>query len=117
MVRGCFACPMQNRDFSLVFQYPYDNYASLDSQIRKLYNDLRYANVGNKIEFYSTWEFGNFNFQYLFLNWIISVIDRAKVTKFGTPLAEGHSGTVSQIFNLGPSFYFMKSRKLSCKKW
>ena len=26
-------------------------------------------------------------------------------------------GNVSQIFYLGPSFYFMKSRKLSCKKW
>ena len=83
-----------------------------------LYNDLKHANVGNKIEVYSTWEFGNFSFQYFFFNWIISVIDRAKVTKFGTPLVEGHSeGTVSQIFNLGPSFYFMKSRKLSCKKW
>ena len=33
-------------------------------------------------------------------------------------VVEDHSeGTVSQIFDLGPSFYFMKSRKLSCKKW
>ena len=83
-----------------------------------LYNDLKHANVGDKTEVYSTWEFENFNFQYIFLNWIISVIDGAKATKFGTPLVEGHSeGTVSQIFYLGPSFYFMKSRKLSCKKW
>ena len=49
-----------------------------------------------------------FNFSIFFLNWIISVIDGAKITKFGTPLVEGHSeGTVSQIFNLGPSFYFI----------
>ena len=26
-------------------------------------------------------------------------------------------GSVSQIFHLGPSFYFIKSRKLSLKKW
>ena len=26
-------------------------------------------------------------------------------------------GTVSQIFNLGPSFYFMKFRKIGCKKY
>ena len=33
-------------------------------------------------------------------------------------VVESHSeGTVSQIFYLGPSFYFMKSRKLSSKKW
>ena len=68
-----------------------------------LYNDLKHANVGDKIEVYSTWEFENFNFQYFFFNWIVSVIDGGKVTKFGTPLVEGHSeGTVSQIFNLGP---------------
>ena len=37
--------------------------------------------------------------------------------KFGTHVAKAHSeGTVSHIFDLGPSFYFMKSRKLSCKK-
>ena len=26
-------------------------------------------------------------------------------------------GTVSQIFDLGPSFYFMQCRKLDMKKW
>ena len=38
--------------------------------------------------------------------------------KIGRLVVENHSeGTVSQIFYLGPRFYFMKSRKLSCKKW
>ena len=32
VVGGGFACPMQNRDFSLVFTYPNDNDTSLDSQ-------------------------------------------------------------------------------------
>ena len=50
-----------------------------------LYNDLKHANIGNKIEVYSTWESENIDFQYFFLNLIISVIDGAKVTRFGTP--------------------------------
>ena len=42
----------------------------------------------------------------------------ATITKFGTHVAEHHSeGTMSQIFNLGPSPHFIKSRKLSFKKW
>ena len=76
-----------------------------------LYNDLKYVNVTNKIKVHTTLEFKNCNFQYIFLNWIISVIHGAKVTKFG------HSeGTVSQISYLGLSFYSMKSRKLSLIK-
>ena len=40
----------------------------------------------------------------------------AKFTKFGTPVVEGHlEGTVSQNFYLGPRFYSMISRKVSCK--
>ena len=38
--------------------------------------------------------------------------------KIGMCVVDTHSeGTVSQNFYLGPSFYFMKCRKLSCKKW
>ena len=58
------------------------------------------------------------NFQSIFLRWIISVIHGGKFTKFGTHLIEGHlKGTVSQICDLGLSFYLMMSRKLSCKNW
>ena len=82
-----------------------------------LYNDVKYLNVANEIEVVKTLEFKNCNFQYILLNWIISVIHGAKITKWGTYVAEHHSeGTVSQIFNLGPSFFFVKSRKLSLKK-
>ena len=82
-----------------------------------LYNDLKYVNVANKIKEHTTLEFKNCNFQYIFLNWIISVIHEAKVTKFGTHVVKDHSeGTVSQILDLGLSFDFIKSRKLSCKK-
>ena len=38
--------------------------------------------------------------------------------KFVTFVVGCHSeGTVSQIFYLGSSFYFMKSRNLCSKKW
>ena len=83
-----------------------------------LYNDLNYVNVANKIEVHTTSEFKNCNFQYMFLNWIISVIHGAKVTKCGTHVVENHSkGTLSQILYFGLNFYFMKSRKLRYKKW
>ena len=37
--------------------------------------------------------------------------------KVGGILVENHSeGTVSQIFYLGPCYFFMKCRKLGCKK-
>ena len=71
-----------------------------------LYNDLNYVNVANKIKEH-TLECKNCNFQYIFLNWIISVIHEAKVTKFGTHVVNDHSdGTVSQICYLGLSFDF-----------
>ena len=45
-------------------------------------------------------------------------MSQAKFTKFGIPVVQGNlEGTVSQIFDLGPSFYFMKSRKLGCKDY
>ena len=38
--------------------------------------------------------------------------------KVGMCVVDSHSeGTVSQNLYLGPSFYFMNSRKFSCKKW
>ena len=52
-----------------------------------LYNDLKYVNVANTIEVHTTLEFKNCNFQYIFLNWIISVI---QVTQFGTHVVENH---------------------------
>ena len=81
-----------------------------------LYNDLKHVNVTNEIEEHTTWEFKSF--QYIFLKWIISFIYGPNITRFGTYVVKYHSeGTVSQIFYLGPGFYFMKSRKLGCKKW
>ena len=78
-----------------------------------LSNDLNYLNVTYTVEIHPTWEFKSCNFQYIFLNWIFSVNYEAKVTKFGICIVEGHSeGTVSQIFFLCLSFYFMLCRKL-----
>ena len=82
------------------------------------YNDLKYVNVGNKVELLTTWKLKKCNFQSISFKWIISVIYVGKFTKFGTHLVEGHlEGTMSQIFYLGLGFYFMMSRKLSCIKW
>ena len=71
-----------------------------------------------KMEVHTTLESKNCNFQYIFLNLIILVIHGSKITKFGTHVVEDHlEGTVSQIFDVGLSFHFMQSRRLSCKKW
>ena len=72
-----------------------------------LSNNLKHVNVTNKKEAHTAWEFENCNVKNIFLNWIISVMERAKSTKFNTHVNKGHSeGTMSQISNLGPSFYF-----------
>ena len=81
-----------------------------------LYNDLKYVNVANKIKEHTTLELKNCNFQYICLNWIISVIHGEKVTKFGTHVINDHSErTMSQICYLGLSCHFIESRNLSSK--
>ena len=82
------------------------------------YNDLKYVNVGNKVELLTAWKIKKCNFQSYILKWIVSVIYGGKFINFGTHLVEGHSeGTMSQIFNLGLSSFVIMSRKLSCKRW
>ena len=82
-----------------------------------LSNDLKYVNVAIKIEVYTTWEFKTFNFQFISLNLFFSLIYGANFTRFGRHVAKDHSeGTMSQILDLGPSSYFMKSRKLSSQQ-
>ena len=108
MVRGRFAVLKEISGLSYVSQYLNNNHTSLDSQRGMLSNDLNYLNVTYTVEIHPTWEFKSCNFQYIFLNWIFSVIREAKITKFGTCIVEGHSeGIVSQIFYVGLSFYFM----------
>ena len=83
-----------------------------------LNHDINVVNMSNEIKSKTKREFRNCNFSYIFLNWIISVSYGAKFTKFGTHVVEGHKeGTLSQIFDLSPSFNFMESRKLRGKKW
>ena len=81
-----------------------------------LYHGINNVNVENEIKVSTNREIQNCNFQHIFLNWNISINNGANFIKFGTLVVRGHlEGTVSQIFYLGPSFYFMKSRKLGCK--
>ena len=57
------------------------------------------------------------NFFLYFLASDISFDNLFKSIKFQRDVVDVPiEGTVSQFFYLGPSFYFMKSRKLSCKK-
>ena len=67
-----------------------------------------------------TWSISKFEnslFFLYFLNIDISFNIPSKLMKFEIHVLEGHSeGTVSQIFDLGLSFYFMQSRKKSFKK-
>ena len=73
-------------------------------------------NVIYNIKVYTTWEIENCNYHSTFLNWVVLVIFGANRSTFGTHVVEVHlEETLSQIFNLGPSFYFMKARKLSGK--
>ena len=70
------------------------------------YDDLKYVNVNNKIELLTLWEFKSFffNFQTIFLNWIISVIYGAKFTRFDTHVLEGQleGRHMHDFFYLGP---------------
>ena len=82
-----------------------------------LHDDISYGNMTNEIKVYTRREFRNCDFSYIFLNWNISVTIGANLIKFGTHVVKAYSeGTVSQIFFLDPSFYFMNSRKLCWKK-
>ena len=108
MVGGRFAVLRDISGLSYVSQYLNDNYTILDSQRPMLSNDLNYLNVTYTVEINPTCKFKSCNFQYIFLNWIISVIYEVKIIKFGTCIVKGHSeGTVSLILYLGLSFYFM----------
>ena len=114
MVWDSFAVHMYICSFSFVFYHSYNHYTSLDSQRRMQYNDMKYVNVGNKVEVLTAL---TCNFQSIFQIGFSSVIQGAKFTKFGTHLVEGHlERTVSQIFYFGLGFHFMKCNKFSCKK-
>ena len=65
-----------------------------------LSNDLNYLNVTYTVEIHPTWEFKSCNFQYIFLNWIISVNYEAKITKFGICIDEGHSEELCLRFRI-----------------
>ena len=49
-----------------------------------LYIDLNYVNVDSRIEVYIRYKFENWNFQSIYLNLIISLIDGANVIKVST---------------------------------
>ena len=62
-------------------------------------------------------KFENLIFFIYFLNKDVSVNIPWKFLRFEIHKHEGHlEGTVSQIFYVGFSFYFMRSRKLSFEK-
>ena len=57
-------------------------------------------------------ELKNLNFYQHFFNMDISLYNQDKLLKFCLSVLYYHiEGTMFQIFYLGPTFYFMKSRK------
>ena len=75
--------------------------------------DMNYVNISSEIRVGIKREFRNCNFSNILLNWNNSLIIGPKLVKFGTCTAKTHSeGTVSQIFYLDLSFYFMLARNL-----
>ena len=48
MVLGGLAVRTQMRSISLLYQYPKNNWISLDSQRRMLYHDIDYVNMSNE---------------------------------------------------------------------
>ena len=78
-----------------------------------LNNDMNYVNISSEIRVGIKREFRNCNFSNICLNCNISLIIGPKLVKFGTCTVKTHSeGTVSQIFYLDLSFYFMLSRNV-----
>ena len=68
----------------------------------------------NILEVYINRELEKCNFHFYFLNWIISVRNEGKKIKIAGNVDEIYlERTVFHFLYLGPSFYFMKSRKLS----
>ena len=54
---------------------------------------------------------------FYFFNSDISLINNFPIIKFHMPIENTQiEGSVSQILYIGPSFYFMKSRKIVMKK-
>ena len=82
MVRGHFAVLREISGLFYVSKYLNDNYTSIDSQRWMLSNGLNYLNMTYTVDISPTWEFKSCNNQYIFLNWIISLIFQAKFTNF-----------------------------------
>ena len=92
-------------------------HALIRRQIIKLSNDITKIKMGKSILLKISWEFEKMIFFLYFLASDISLDNLFKSIKFKGDVVEVPiEGTMSQIFYLGPSFYLMKSRKLSCKK-
>ena len=73
-----------------------------------LYHDINYVNISNEIRLCTKREQRNCYFSYIFFNCNNSVSIGARLIKSGTRIVKIHlEGTVSQIFYLSPSFYFM----------
>ena len=68
----------------------------------------------NILEVYINRELEKCNFHFYYLNLNISVRNEGKIMRTAGDVDEIYlEGNVSQFLYLGPSFYFMKSRKLS----
>ena len=89
----------------------------LNSHLNTLSNDINYIIIVLRGIVWECWELKKLIIHKLFLNTDISLNILTKCLTFSLCIVHYHiEGTVSQIFYLGLSFCFMKSRKLSFKK-
>ena len=63
-----------------------------------LFHDIDYVDVEKEIDVYTKWEFKNFNFQKIFLNWNISFNKRGKPMKVGMFVVDSHSEGSKSLF-------------------
>ena len=108
MMRGRFGGLKSNSHIYFDPVYIIVYYISLDNQKKEVLGNISYMKIGTEIE--------NCFFNFYFLIQDISFDNMFPSLHFLTHLENIHlEGTVSQIFDTGPSFHLMKCRKIIMK--
>ena len=110
MMQGRSAALSSKYDINLVSNFTNMHYVSLNSH-RKMLN-YYINNIRRDLLFFKLqgWESEKLLFNLHSLNWDISVNNKLRGTRFGTPIDDTHmQGTLSQIFDIGLSLFFLSS--------
>ena len=118
MMQGRSAALSSKYDIYLVPNFTDMHYVLLNSHRKMVHYYIN--NIRKDLVFFKLkgWESEKLLFNIHFLNWDISVNNKLRTTKSRTPIDDTNmQGTVSQVFGIGLSFYFIKCRKMSLKKF